>query len=534
MPSIQNLSTDKFSHRVRTLTGILFILLVILLALKPLVLTIDSVYGFFAMEGTLQTNQFNVLQDLSYADLRQVDLKFMAWWSPGQWMVPALFSLLLHIPLGVSCIVVTVLATVAGLIGYRLIFRFFGFDESTTALSVLVILCSANLYINFFVYQGGEILSFAVFPWFVLYVARLKSYNPASFLFVFLLALACFIAKTTMLVYCGAVVIWKIREQMDTEQSWSGRAKNLMGSRVYFLIAGVILASGLGLWYIRNGLHPEFNFDTSIRPDDFLMPLASPIAGGFSIQQLIGRIETIIGGPLSVLFHYLSYTLCIVILLWLLSRTGGKKNLRPYFRLIVYLFVFVGGFLILCYLGNTRVDHHSRHLKLVGFLLIPLIVQMARGWNKYLLRIFIAGYLLYTVAEIVYQSYQWPANRYISDSYFYRNMHDASTADKVDPVTYRKILAWDRWASQPGAARYLFIEGNADLAIDTKSPTIFIINVAEFYNRPFLKSGPPIIAVASRQTLRSRPDFLHFKFPDYNKQVLVDQTEGFLFYRLDP
>jgi hypothetical protein len=135
----------------------------VLLFFYPLIVSIDSIEGFLVYKGTVQSGAFNCRAEISYVNLNLDDLIFVSWWSPGQWLCPGLFSYLLGIKLGVSAIIITILCSISGFVGFYKLFRFFEFSKEISLYSLLLIFCSYTFFYSFIVYQGGEILSFGIF-----------------------------------------------------------------------------------------------------------------------------------------------------------------------------------------------------------------------------------------------------------------------------------------------------------------------------------------------------------------------------------
>src|ERR1700704_1664986 len=121
--------------------------------LSPLILSTDSVCGFLAYKGSMQTGSFNVVTTVSEHDINQFRNEFVSWWSPGQWMVPGLINYVTGTRLGIACIITTVLFSVAGILGYYRVFNYYGFPERITAVSLLIIFLSSNFNYSYIVYQ---------------------------------------------------------------------------------------------------------------------------------------------------------------------------------------------------------------------------------------------------------------------------------------------------------------------------------------------------------------------------------------------
>ncbi|HEY4935311.1 MAG TPA: hypothetical protein VII44_01950, partial [Puia sp.] len=217
---------------------------------RPLVLSIDSAYGFLAYKGTLFFHSFNVLQDIPTSDIRRVDPVFMSWWSPGQWIFPGLLNFFFDVRLGVASIFITLASLISGLIGYYRIFAFFRFPSVISILSLLIIFSSSSLYYCFVIYQGGEILEFAFFPWFLLYVIRIRKVSVWNVFGIAILFLLCFIAKTTLLVYCTVVLMAKLflLSKPSSDARFRFSFNNLL-----LLLPAMLLTILISIFYLSRG-----------------------------------------------------------------------------------------------------------------------------------------------------------------------------------------------------------------------------------------------------------------------------------------
>ena len=93
----------------------------------PLIPSIDSVAGFLTYKGSLATGNFNYYAEVSSVDISKNDSWFVSWWSPGQWIFPAIFNYFFGLSLGAASLVVTVGGAISGMLGFYKLFRSFGF-----------------------------------------------------------------------------------------------------------------------------------------------------------------------------------------------------------------------------------------------------------------------------------------------------------------------------------------------------------------------------------------------------------------------
>jgi hypothetical protein len=112
---------------------------------KPLLLSIDSAYGFLAYKGTLFSHSFNIIPDLPTSDINGMNKVFVSWWSPGQWIFPGIVNYLFGTRLGVASILITFAALIFGFAGYKRVFDHYKFSPAVSFLSLVLIFSSSTL-----------------------------------------------------------------------------------------------------------------------------------------------------------------------------------------------------------------------------------------------------------------------------------------------------------------------------------------------------------------------------------------------------
>ena len=140
-------------------------------------------------------------------------------------------------------------------------------------MSSLVIFSGATLYYCFIIYQGGEILEFAFFPWFLLYVFRIREISIRNLLGIAVLFLLCFIAKTTLIVYCILVLIAKLLLLIQSSLENRTGFQFSLGKLTLLLPAGCMVGL-IYLFYLSRGPHPTLMNHLQISPEGFLIPLS--------------------------------------------------------------------------------------------------------------------------------------------------------------------------------------------------------------------------------------------------------------------
>ena len=132
---------------------------------------------------------------------------FQTWWSPGQYIIPGTF-VWFGTDYGLAISLTALIATVVGVLGWAQVAR--SFDVSAFVLFLFIFGLVSFRYVTapFRVYNGGEVLLFAVLPW-SLYALRWAADKPpaACFAISVLSAAMLFFAKLTGLIAFAANVV---------------------------------------------------------------------------------------------------------------------------------------------------------------------------------------------------------------------------------------------------------------------------------------------------------------------------------------
>lgn len=524
----------KYNHSAITVMVIFFLFIAICLCILPLVVSLDSIYGFWAYNGTVQTGCFNSLQEVSQADVAIVKNHFVAWWSPGQWMAPGLISFLTGSKLGVSSIIITVIFSALGIVGFYKLFRYFEFSVSVTILSLLIIELNDVFYTQFVIYQGGEVLSFGIFPWFLLFVSKMNIFSWSKILFFFIFFLGCFVAKTTLIVYCSIIIFYKIFEKF-IQKDFSGNHANTL-NKATLLWMGILWAIGCGfikLFYIQKG--PRIVFIDKFNPElsDILIPISSPLSGILSVQTIIQRIQKAI--TINIHNEYISLILyfilggCTIVVLY--TAFKNQKISNNYLSIFTSLYMGVGLFFIAGYLFDANIDKNIRHFKFLGCLFVPVLVSQVQKLS--IVRTFVFLFAIYSICDFVYLKNKWSKSRYISKNYFFRNYYHPDDIDKVDEQTYGKIMTFDQSIPLHIEKRpvIFFLESNFDIAIDIRHPSVFEMEGAKLGSKEYRGNGAVVFIAVSKETFYSTNNLFKRLLPDYSKVEKIDETDQYLFFR---
>ena len=435
--------------------------------IKPLILSIDSAYGFLAYKGTLFFHSFNVLQDIPTRDIGQMNHIFMSWWSPGQWIFPGLLNYFFGIRLGIGAILITLASLISGFFGYYRVFRFFKFPSFISGMSLLAIFSSATLYYCFIIYQGGEILEFAFFPWFLLYVFRIREISTWNLFGIGILFFLCFIAKTTLIVYCALVIIAKLFLLIKSSTG-KGTGFQFSFTKWALLLPAVFMMGLIYLFYLSRGPHPTLMNHFQISPEGFLIPLSSPLTSILSVQQWIERITKAMGGSLTgntkSIFIYFGLYLIVTSVLYRIIRKIIRSSSVDFSYKALFLILYTGlvAFFVFAYSFNTNIDYSSRHFKLMGYMLIPgILTLLNEKISSSIMQVLVIVLSAMSMIDIFYLKEKWIKDRYISINYFYRNCEPLPNQDKLDYRSYQKLIEIDRRLFGKSDKVIFFVESSA-------------------------------------------------------------------------
>ena len=500
---------------------------------RPFVLSVDSTYGFLAYKGTLFFRQFNVIPEIPVTDMGRVNPVFMSWWSPGQWIFPGILNAVLGIRLGVGAILVSLIALVTGFIGYYRVFLFFKFSVAISLLSILIIFSSSTLYYSFIVYQGGEVLEFAFYPWFLLYVMRIRRILVWNLLGTAALFLLCFIAKTTLLIYGALVVTARIVHFYK----FQNRIRlQLISNKLLLMLPILVLFVWIYIEYLSRGPRPALMNHFNISGEGILVPLTAPLCSILSIQEWIGQVVKILTGilhlrELSIFLLFILYIFILWALVWAVKCLIRDKEVdKSYKNLFFILFAGLIAFFLFAYSFNANIDFSSRHFKLMGYLFVPALVTILyKRIGQSRIQIIVIIFCLISMVDIIYLKEKWIKDRYIGVSYFYRNCEPPPAHDPLDRDSYLELLELDRIYSLRNKPIIFFVESSADVAMDLHHPFILQRPQEDIREKIYNKTGPDLMICISKNTLEKENPWVQSKFPGYRDFKKIAETNNYSF-----
>jgi len=413
-------------HRIILLLVYLYVLILAMMIIAvPPGFDPDSGWGFMVMHNMEQGAAFNRLISPDPANIAANQTVFLAWWSPGQYLVPYFLKILFRVTSGHAISLTIAGSYLSGLAGFYLLFRKFGFNKLVAALSIGFVATQLFFIQQFVYYNGGELLIFAFLGWFLYGCFSFERVTWKTVLFIFFAGLIGFFLKSSALwmLAAGAGCIWLNISVSETGHLPAGanlRSAFLLkktvpvflrnGALVFFPLVAVYMV--ISFFYLSKGGNPS-NISGPFRfaPEVFLFPLASPFTSAFSIDELFdGLIYQPDGQTLS---HHLAMVILFVLTLlsllyaWLLMKFRPARN---------YLVAFLSFFMVGClffgwmFLKQFPISYEARHFRIIGLLAIPGFIQLLyrRTFGKV---IFFVGWAVFTYVGFAYFIREFADNR---------------------------------------------------------------------------------------------------------------------------
>jgi hypothetical protein len=433
----------------------LVVILGILSIIAPPSLFPDAANGFLVMRSMELGEKFNMVVMPDQADFSKNTSEFLAWWSPGQYLVPYAFKLLFSINTGQASALTVLLCQLLGLSGFYYFFKKVGFMPVVAALSVLFIACQQFFVVPYIFYNGGEILSFAFTGWFLYGCVAFERPSWQLILFVLFSGLIGFFCKSSnMWVYmAGLLFIWIRLSSSKTLGDW---IKNTL----WIAVPATIAIATIYITFLSKGQNPtSASAGLKLTLKALAFPLASPLLSGFSIDDICHGLIYHTG---KVIFNEWQAIMIIVLLaiasLWLV-RSIVKKIPNQNYRLLVIIFYAVAFlFFSYMYLMQKTISYEARHFRVIGLLVIPGVIYLFSQVKKpysYALCIVWAGIAFTTVFYLVH-GYMLNKNK---------SAHGVSgmAQQNIDQAALNKVMAID---NQVRDATFVFV--NKELGLEIK------------------------------------------------------------------
>jgi hypothetical protein len=368
-------------RKILSLNGILLIALIIIalamgitLFCVPPFLGTDPSQGFLVLRSMNAGGPFNCVSAVNQGDISQSHNDFLAWWSPGQYMVPWLAEKASGLNLGKSIALVVFAANVSGLAGLYFFFRKTGFSTTVVLLSLLFIVCQRQFVIPGVYYNGGEIMLFSFYGWFLYGCLTFSKTGIRQVLFIIAAGFFGFFLKSSFLWMYAAGLLFMVLHTWRQHNIWTDvKNKVLCMALPAALVVGTIYST-----YISRGESPgTVAAGLKLSLLAFCYPTAMPVLAGFSIDDMLHgiadrvdpqRLPETYTAPILAAGALLS-----VLLVWAILRTSKNRN---YNLLLLCFFGVSVIFFVVSYLRQMDISMETRHYRVISILIVPGFITL--------------------------------------------------------------------------------------------------------------------------------------------------------------
>ncbi|MDX2360345.1 MAG: hypothetical protein QNK23_06040 [Crocinitomicaceae bacterium] len=343
----------------------------------------DALRGYEIMEQFSAGGEWN---SLSYPSVDNPTYSYyVAWWSPGQWVVPWIFMSLLSIESFqvVQALIITICLPMA-LIGYGRLFTKLGFNKAIVYASLLCIVTNQLFYWHTMVYYGGDLLMLSIFPFFLLSLLKVEQRKYWVSLVVFFLfgLIGTFFKNTFLIVMIASLAFIFLRSSSFN-----------VTKRLGYFLPFLIVAGLAYFFHISLGETPSSAIDiegyNGIPNDlvgDLTYAIGSPANTFFRFDSLM-KIVFQLANWSKTSFNYTQIIPVVLTILVVLRIVRKQEENDDYKKLLI---VFSGLFFlafIIMFLMDRAVSYELRHFAPVAFLFFPGILKwiLSFKWKKLLI-----------------------------------------------------------------------------------------------------------------------------------------------------
>lgn len=372
-------TTTPVATALYILTGLIVLAYTISIAIVGPSMYADQGTGFLILEAMKRGAPFNTMPIPDPADIsRDMDF-FVAWWSPGQYLVPGFFEVL-GFNLGQAITVTVALCSALGLIGLHFLYRSWGFPPLSIAITLLV-LAGIRLFSHQFAYYGGgEIILFALTPWFLLLLFRMREFSPGEALCLFAAIAVLTVAKLSGLVLAVASIA--ALQIIDLGSDRPDKMRRLVTAGVMLAVFGIAFKF---LWLSRGETPTTYSLAV-FSPERLLTHAIPSFVAGFTSILSIGDFAT------ATLMHpkygvlkttsptYLALAIPVAFLAYVAGRQISRSH-PDYFRFAAALTVIFGLIMTVVFVRGGEVSLEDRHFRQIGLVLAIGVVHAVLCWR---------------------------------------------------------------------------------------------------------------------------------------------------------
>jgi len=393
------LPANKITTALHVLTGLIVLGYAVSAWVVGPSMYADQGMGFLALEAWKHGGPFNIVPVPDPANIALSKGFFVAWWSPGQYLVPGVF-LAMDFDLGHAMTITLALCGVLALVGLHLLYRQWGFPPLSIAVTLLVLCCTRLFSHQFVIYGGGEVLITALTPWFLLLLFRLRDFSALHSAILFVAIFVLTVAKLSGLVLgvasIGTVILldlWSKRPRgagivaplvkLVIDDLRSGFRGKILNVGIALVVFGILFQ----IFWLSKGDTPTSNPLNVFSPGKLLTHAIPAFVACFtSILSLGDFSAATLMHPGHEVFHerYVFYLLIAIPvggLVYVVSRQIARSH-PDYFRFAATLTIVFWLIMTAVYVRGGEVSLEDRHFRQIGMVLAIGVVHAALSWRR--------------------------------------------------------------------------------------------------------------------------------------------------------
>jgi len=365
-------------HRATVLAFILCGLFTLTSLIVPPSLSHDAAWGMQEWRTLAAGGPINTIISPDPADISRDQTSLVTWWSPGQYLIPGILTLL-GMRLGTALTITTGASLLCCLLGWIQVAKHFTLSRRTATLAVLFLATFRYSTIPFGIYNGGEILLQGITPWLILTGCRVPAMSAlrAAGLVCLAIWIAFFAKLTGAMVASAALFVGGVDALIRLRRITAGMVAGAVGAILAFGALYVV-------WFSR-GTTPASGSGWSFRFADVFFALAAPWGAGISWGDMLAALfrRSVLDEPTeghlpSVFLWCLLPPVILFLTVILKGRLQGSydANLSRLIKITV-------GFYIVCAFAMSAIFSHGgdvsleeRHLRAAGMLIFVCVVAM--------------------------------------------------------------------------------------------------------------------------------------------------------------
>jgi len=346
----------------------------------------DASAGMLVLRSMERGARWNCAIEPDPGNIAHDRQEFLTWWSPGQYL--AVFPLhRLGASWGVAIAATTFLCSLCGIFGYWWLYRGLGFSEATSAWATAALAVTWHVTRDYGEFPGGELPLFAVSPWLVGGITRLRPLGLRSLLPFAAIYLFGAMTKLSFCVTAAAALAGVAC--VDFFSAPGGRRL----ASIAAWAAGMVLAGHALVWlvFLRHGANPG-GLGAHGEPWWYVLPavLILPVGSVLGLGSLLSRLFLFPGHALLASQTSLAPVLWILVPVaavayWALAE---RAPLPGGYRLMLAgmagTYVAVLGTLIV---AGAPISLEDRQFFPVGAMILPAIVELARSGSARVWRV---------------------------------------------------------------------------------------------------------------------------------------------------